>query len=460
MGKFFTALHVKSNSKEQFIKEFTQLMKRDGYVPCSEDAAALSYAAAFSEGSWVTLSNGDDSTNELSKTAAKIAEVMETPCFTAEAVDSDFAILELHAPNGRTSRVVVGDGEGYGVKKAPFSTDDWKPLFQNQNGDIEKFLVAIGRTSTFVEDDLAEIGGLLGISGFAMTADYDEFSENEGAFNLSFKKAAEKKLSLNAAFKQVFGEALEPLGFKLIKSKYPYFVRVIGDEIVHVITYIDKASGMRTQKSFDILGGVATVYRKDLNLSNSPKDNLRWLSTLQQFYGKLNSGNGGVAVSKFEYADADEILMCNEIECSLEITKQVILPVLNETIDLESCIKYFYRFQSPLMNITEDEFENKNPNHFCYEGLLLVKTKNRDNGEELMKHSLAEVKKMMVDGKIGLTQSEFEKQCELHNKGCLQQNAIRNKLLDTPELYKKTVLELEQRKNANIQVLISYGLIH
>lgn len=97
MGKFLTALHVKTTGKEQFIEKFTQLMKKDGYVPCSEDEAAVSYAAAFSEDGWVTLSNGESTTTELSKTAKKIAEEMDTLCFTAEVVDSDFAILNLCA---------------------------------------------------------------------------------------------------------------------------------------------------------------------------------------------------------------------------------------------------------------------------------------------------------------------------------------------------------------------------
>jgi len=30
-------------------------------------------------------------------------------------------------------------------------------------------------------------------------------------------------MTLNAAFKKVFGEALEPLGFKKIKGNYTYF---------------------------------------------------------------------------------------------------------------------------------------------------------------------------------------------------------------------------------------------
>ena len=43
--------------------------------------------------------------------------------------------------------------------------------------------------------------------------------------------------TLGTAFKQVYGEALKEYGFKKIKGKYPYYVRLIGDEIVHVITY-------------------------------------------------------------------------------------------------------------------------------------------------------------------------------------------------------------------------------
>ena len=138
MGKFLTALHVKTTGKEQFIEKFTRLMKKDGYVPCSEDEAAVSYAAAFSECGWVTLSNGDSATTELSKTAKKIAKEMDTLCFTAEVVDSDFAILNLFVQNGSQSRVIVGDGSGYGIEKAPFLADMWKPLIQS--GDESEFV--------------------------------------------------------------------------------------------------------------------------------------------------------------------------------------------------------------------------------------------------------------------------------------------------------------------------------
>lgn len=43
--------------------------------------------------------------------------------------------------------------------------------------------------------------------------------------------------TLNSAFNKVFGEGLEPFGFKRlkkVKNKFPYFVRVINNGILHI----------------------------------------------------------------------------------------------------------------------------------------------------------------------------------------------------------------------------------
>ncbi len=437
MGKFFTALHIKCSGKERFIKEFTQLMKKDGYVPCSDDEAALSYAAAFSEGGWVTLSNGDDSTNELSKTAAKIAEGMNTSCLTAEVVDSDFGILELHAPSGRTSRVVVGDGEGYGVEKAPFSADDWKPLLQN--GDVEKLLAETGRDSTFVEDDLVEIGGLLGISDFAITADHDEFSENEGAFNLSFRKAAEKKMTLNAAFKQVFGEALEPLGFKLIKSKYPYFVRVVpGGEIVHIISYMDMWNPYPGRKTFDIIGGIATVYRPKIDLSILPSYNGHWLSSISRYYSRLTPESEyddeyRKSIYSFEIEEESRSSLYNVMNYTLELTQKYIIPQLNTAVDLKSSLSYLKRLGQ---SCSRNSF-NLNASMGVDEGLLYIIT-----DDKVLKSRLEKV----IDGSLP-TDEKTRQEAENDYK-----------FFNDPVIHEKVLLELDRRKAVNTEILRSYGL--
>lgn len=466
MGKFFTALHIKSNSKDQFIKLFTQLMKKDGYVPCSEDEAALSYAAAFSEGGWVTLSNGDDSVGELSKLSAKIARDMKTSCFTAEAVDSDFAILELHAPSGRTSRVVVGDGEGYGVEKAPFSADDWKPLLQN--GDIEKFLAVIGQDSTFVEDDLAELGGLLGISGFAMTADYDELSGNGGAFELSFKKASEKALTLNAAFKRVFSEALEPLGFKLIKSKYPYFVRVVpGGEIIHVITVKKQSSFLHAigREGFTVLSGAATVYRPKIDLSVSPRNNTRWLSDIQRVYLNSNRFNYDSdlsdILSELSFAENDYQSQLEAMKQALNHTKNIVFPALNKAFDVDSFARICFAEHDGLD--PERHFDvvkggKLNPNNVDDEGLVLVKVKDY---QSFVDWSM-EYRKSFNSRRVGYTfdkylEEDFAEFCGKINEYKQQYLSKMSEIKNDTQFYNLIELELEKRKRMNIETLRSYG---
>jgi hypothetical protein len=73
-----------------------------------------------------------------------------------------------------------------------------------------------------------------------------------------------EKLTLKSAFTKVFGEALEPLGFKKVKSRYPYYARLVNDEIVQVITIVS-----RPDDQFEILGGIATIYRQELSLDIS-----------------------------------------------------------------------------------------------------------------------------------------------------------------------------------------------
>ena len=50
--------------------------------------------------------------------------------------------------------------------------------------------------------------------------------------------------SLATAFKEVYGEALKEYGFKKVKSKYPYYARMVGDEIVQVMN-IAKDNGYK-----------------------------------------------------------------------------------------------------------------------------------------------------------------------------------------------------------------------
>lgn len=462
MGKFFTALHLKSNSKDQFVKMFAQLMKKDGYVPCSEDEAALSYAAAFSEGGWVTLSNGDDSVGELTKLSAKIASDMKTSCFTAETVDSDFAILELHAPSGRTSRIVVGDGEGYGVEKAPFSADDWKPLFQN--GDIEQFLAAIGQNDVFVEDTLYDIGRILGITPAVMTWCYDEFEEeveqDGNVILLSFRKAAEKKLTFNAAFVKVFGEGLEPLGFKRLKNlknKYPYFVRVVNGDILHAVSYRQTTSPKIGYKEFEVCCGVVTLYRRKLDFTVEPPGLLTNTSHLYSYAVEGGKIDPAVKQPQSYYlcnaTDSEEML--RKLEGVFNDTMGILLNYIDKITDLDACVEYFYTICDGLSLYPFDEFITLRYTTTS-EALLLVKTRNMDDGVERLKNMYKDSDFSFLGMKV--TQEDIEKYLKKRYDQRAQEYAYRLEMINDPELNKRVLDEMERCKANNVELLKSYGI--
>jgi hypothetical protein len=282
--------------------------------------------------------------------------------------------------------------------------------------------------------------------------------------------------TLNKVFLDVFGEALTPLGFKRIKSKYPYFVRVVeGGEIIHVVTCTKETTGAQGIGGFNIVGGVATVYRPLINLELNPRNNVNWLMGNGGFYWKMNLFNDNAIPSFndspcFTYIEdkektanyAPEYLkqhynnIIEALDFSLEATKKVMLPLLNAVTNLDLCIEYFYQFMQPILRLYDEEEFGKR--YIESEGLLLIKTNNRDDGIERMEKSFARTAQFMKEGKIGGTFNDFKKECERIRQSRIKQISIRDKLLDDPEWSTKVTTELKRRKELNTKMLRSYGL--
>ncbi|MCR4716683.1 MAG: hypothetical protein K5656_05840, partial [Lachnospiraceae bacterium] len=83
--------------------------------------------------------------------------------------------------------------------------------------------------------------------------------------------------SLNKAFMEVYGEALAPYGFKRVKGRQPYIVRVINDEIVHVLPVIKEDTADYETSGFRIYAGVAKVYRLKIDFNIKPIDCKDWI---------------------------------------------------------------------------------------------------------------------------------------------------------------------------------------
>lgn len=68
-------------------------------------------------------------------------------------------------------------------------------------------------------------------------------------------------MTFNSCIKKEIKDKIEPYGFKRAKSKYPYWVRRIGNDVIQVITYMNDWC-IKPKNDFSIWGGIASVYRK------------------------------------------------------------------------------------------------------------------------------------------------------------------------------------------------------
>jgi hypothetical protein len=165
-------------------------------------------------------------------------------------------------------------------------------------------------------------------------------------------------MTFDAAFKKLYAEELAPYGFQKVKGRSPYFVRMVGDEIAHVITYRNHRS-IRPYKYFAVLWGVATVYRTIIDLETPPEQTL-WMhyvkdKSLRLPFGylqdkyiaeKLVPGESfnmeGTYVKLIKGIGYDvggnNVNMMEGLEYSVEAVKRITLPLLDQVSTLRACI--------------------------------------------------------------------------------------------------------------------------
>ena len=449
MGRFSTTVHLKDNvGRMKLINSFCGIMKKRGFVRCSEDEAEQSYVFAFGEG-WVTLVNKDykDDRIKSSKDALDMSAALNTSAFMMDVIDSDFAYIHLFAPNGGKDGVTVGDASGYGVEKPERGTQKlWEPLLA-EGKTWEQFSETVAKNAVFVEDALVEMADELKIDPDYIYADFDELmnlaGEDKNVQPFYFKSAAGKRVTLKAAFKQVYGEALKPLGFQLIKGKYPYFVRVVpGGEIIHIISYMEMWCPNYGFKRFDIIGGIATVYRYKVDLNISPDDNSNWLGSISKFY-KLTTPNSEFdaefwkKVYSFQFEEYNESSLYDALNYTLELTKKYILPQISTAVDIRSSLSYLKRLEQSCSINNFNRRLNFGGCGDANEGFLYIVA-----DDEELKGRLEDI----INGTIPTTEEEH-------------QSAVENyEFFNDPVIHPKVLLEIERRKAQNTEILKSYGL--
>lgn len=465
MGRFSTTTQIKNNTdRAGFISAFNAVMAKRGFVPCAEDEAAKSYLLAFSEGGWVTFASESDD-------VPKIVSDMNAISFSVEVVDSDFAIIKLSSGGKETDTVIVGDGSGYGVEEDKGEKKYWEPLLADGK-TWEQLSEIWNKDEVFVEDALCESAPLLGINSQYMVSDYtellDEADVDKNIETLYFKeKAADKKskpMTLNAAFVKVFGEALEPLGFKLIKSKYPYFVRVVKDEIIHYVTVGKETADGRgwdgvKYKCFNVFCGVSTVYKSEIDFDTDPgKYNFWGFDSVSEIYTKNHwydlDMEYRASIMRFYYNPTDENSLISALKKVLAAAEIHVLPVIGQAVTLEKCMDYFGVMDHSIRPFLEGGGE----------GLLCTRLFSADEFVMFCGRSCErEITQCRyeLDSNPNLSpkrRASLEERIEYVMSGREEGKKKCYEFFTNPELQEKAPEELERRKKENTEILRNYGL--
>lgn len=250
-------------------------------------------------------------------------------------------------------------------------------------------------------------------------------------------------LTLNAAFKQVFGEALEPLGFVKIKTKHPYYVRAATNEIINVVTIKEEWSGYPTEKRFNIYSGIATVYRYKIDFDLSMADNKEWLMTIARYYyytyknSKEYDENFKRSIFEFSYMKNNIGSLLDAMQYALELTEEFIIPLFNKARSLKDCVVFFRKYDLRMSTNNFKRDINDDSEIYHDEGLLYVKT----NDDELQSN----------------LRNRLEKECD-ENSEKYQKTLEKLSFFDEPYIHKKVLQELERRKEYNTLLLRNYGV--
>ncbi|MGN0632696.1 MAG: hypothetical protein ACI4JW_02395 [Oscillospiraceae bacterium] len=473
MGRFFSLVQIKNNgSREQFVKSFCNVMKKRDLVPCSEEESSVSYILAFSEsGKWVTLASNKyrEDPKQVKDDAKQTAAEMKTSSFGMEVVDSDFAVLELYKYSSAADTVIVGDGSGYG-----FDGDN----YQKGKRECWEELLASGKTweqlseiwnknEVFVEDALYEAALVLGIEPKYMVSDYEDLNgmadKDTNVVPMFFKKkitvseGGEKKLTMNAAFKQVFGEALEPLGFVKAKTKYPHYIRFVDNSFIQIIGLKKESENV-----FDITAGIATIYRSEINLNCSPRMNCNWMISVSEFYRNSHEydydGKYRCSIMYFGFPKFESKSVINAFERALNEVKMWVLPEFEKVQTLSDVIDYLYTFYFSGLDIFGPDVQfyrhiDDRDGLFCFELDDPYEIADR-RAENAIKRALYKAEHNIE----GFTEADYVKSCEDIKQSNKERKEYIGNILNNKQLYDETMAEVRRRKEKNIEILRSYGL--
>ena len=255
--------------------------------------------------------------------------------------------------------------------------------------------------------------------------------------------------SLQTEFVKYYKEKLEPYGFKKVKGRQPYFVRVVNDEILHIFTFESVRSTEFGYKAFHLSCGVATVYRKEINFSIPPSENSDWLVVYGDFHEIAETDYPVVELPRdsmiFYYNDEN----LNEIMSETYKGAKFIINKLDKVLNMEDVLRYLLKYDAK--NITFRR--GLDDSCFDEEGMYYARKEFDDKKiDKIFEEKQKDLKNS------SWSDCEKEKECNeiMEWKGRLKENRVH--FLSNEKDYEKGMKLLKEHYETNIKKLIGYGL--
>lgn len=371
MGNFFTSTQI--YNPEQLDKEslkncFCEKMKKEGYELCDSDSAELSYILAFSDcNKWVAITSEayEEGNKFAHDDAGRISKMMKTTCINTTVIDSDCAVMEMYSKSGqKANTLIIGRADDYfGTKIKQPSEQVWKP-FLNEGFTWEQFIEICNSNETFVEDSLSKLAETIGMdSNIILFSVEDANEENENTVFLNFRKVSaskKKKYTLNSAFKEIFGELLEPMGFKLVKSKYPYYLRVVGEGIIQAVSFAKEKSlnpeSNNDEEGITIYIGIDLLINPMINFDKNPTivDNQRWMVSMSDLYGSFIAHMEGFKDEHEHYSFFYQKGNCEEMIDALKKNRDELMTFVLEFFEKSKTLEDIYQLGEITSSIRND----------------------------------------------------------------------------------------------------------
>ena len=242
---------------------------------------------------------------------------------------------------------------------------------------------------------------------------------------------------------------------------------MVNGEIVHVITFSSRPKERDGYKEYDVYGGVATVYRHCINFNIPVTQNFNWIYANSEFYCRNHPYQNNTEIRRkwrtFSYRENDEASLMESLRYALEVTEEVMLPILESADTMEHSYDYYEKYDLSALSLSDDERWGIKYTFDEYgEGLLNLLMFDTEQYKKRKEERSVEVdkkiSKQMELGIVNYTKEYREEARKMSYESMLQRIQTFSSFRDNAEVYEDVLREAERRKTYNIEMLRSYGV--